>query len=131
MPSKYRKENPELKQKLDTVFAKQKFPELKDGEYGMIDAKPASGSSALYLCDIADGNRHAAILTFQSPWDLAVGALYARDRGCPVVLLDNKGMPTNDDVERVIALAKKDTLINIAVYANTAVKKLVEDKFYA
>ncbi|MBI4139459.1 hypothetical protein HY483_00685 [Candidatus Woesearchaeota archaeon] len=123
--SKYLPQHPGLKEKLDRLFRKERVP-IIDREYGMINAKPASGSSALYLCDTASGNRHGAILYFQKAWDLAVGALFARDAGC-VVTCSTKGIELEgEDIEKVIAGCSRNTLVNCAVYANQDVKNTVE-----
>ena len=43
-PTKYNA--PDFKAKVDAVFVKEAFPELGNREYGIINARPASGSSA-------------------------------------------------------------------------------------
>ena len=93
----------------------------------MINAIPAAGSSALFCCDIGAGNRHFALLYFQKAWDLAVGALFARDAKCIVEVVDTdmKKIGTCEDLEKVIAGCNKDTSVNVHVFANPDVKEIV------
>ena len=119
LPSKYRNDNPELAGKLGKVFQEVEFPAL-ERSYSMIDAKPASGSSALFCCDIADGNRHFALLYKQKAWDMAGGALIARDAGCIV-------KPA--DLEQQIATCTKNTLLDVEVYANPYVQYIAMSRF--
>ena len=119
LPSKYRNDNPELAGKLGKVFQEVEFPAL-ERSYSMIDAKPASGSSALFCCDIADGNRHFALLYKQKAWDMAGGALIARDAGCIV-------KPA--DLEQQIARCTKNTLLDVEVYANPYVQYIAMSRF--
>ncbi len=131
--SKYYNLIPGIKEKLEKVFEKQEVPELKR-EYAMINARPASGSSALFGCDIGDGNRHFALLYFQKAWDLAVGALYARDAGC---IVESQYSNTKNlskwgdgiDLEKQIASCDKKTLINARIFANPDVQRFVMEKF--
>ncbi len=127
--SKYFKNHPRIKDKLDNVFLKREVPSLKR-EYSMINARPASGSSALFCCDIAEGKKHFALLFFQKAWDLAVGALYARDAGCPINIFNSEGNISNEsDLEHLIVNCDKDTLLNIGIYANDKVKEDVIERF--
>jgi len=127
--SKYYPENPGIKRALEGVFQKVKIESL-GRIYSPINARPASGSSALFCCDIADGNNHFGLIFFQKAWDLAVGALYAQQAGCPTVLFDNQGSIIKDNLEKVIAYCKKDTLANIGVFANEKVKEDILSQFY-
>jgi len=115
LPSKYREKNLKLYEKLAHLFDKIEFPKL-ERNYGMINAIPASGSSALFCCDIASGNRHFALLYFQKAWDLAAGSLFARDSGCIV---------EPEDLEQTIATSAKESLIDVKVFANPYVRDIV------
>ncbi len=130
--SKHYNNIPGVKEKLAGVFTKEIYPELDNRSYGMIDARPASGSSALFLSDIANGRYHFALLFFQAAWDMAVGAMIARDAGCVVTCgltpsTYNDG--TGDQLEELIACGDKKTLVNVCVYANKDVQDSVEAKF--
>lgn len=118
---------PGIQQALEGVFEKTENPGLKR-RYGMINARPASGSSALFCSDIADGNRHFALLYFQKAWDLAVGALYARDAGCIVTSGDSIETLTEGNLEKQIAGCDKKTLINVGIFANKAIQEAVMSK---
>ncbi len=119
LPSKYKEKNQELSQQLSHLFDKVNFSEL-ERSYGMINAIPASGSSALFCCDIASGNRHFYLGYFQKAWDMAGGALFARDSGCIVT-------PAN--LEEQIAICNKETLLNVHVFANADIKEIVMKQF--
>ena len=127
--SKYYTQYPDVKPRLEAVFGEQEVPELKR-KYAAKNARPMSGSSALYCCDIVDGNRHFAMLFFQKAWDLAVGAMYAKQAGCPVVIFDNDGNAVEKDLEQEIIKCDKDSVINVGVFANNHVKEYVLNKFY-
>ncbi len=122
--SRFYPDAPGLKEKLELVFGKVEFPELKRS-YGMINAKPASGSTSLFCCDIADGKRHFIALYFQKAWDLAVGALFARDAGCIVECGSSSQPISGGNLERTIATCTQDTLTNVGVYANQDVRDIV------
>jgi len=126
--SKYHNRVPGIKEALAGVFDDVEFPEL-GRNYHLIDSRPASGSSALFLGDIADGNRHFALLYFQKAWDLAVGALFARDAGCAVQCGDAIDKITCGDLETQIARCSKEDLINVAIFANPNVKDIVMERF--
>jgi fructose-1,6-bisphosphatase/inositol monophosphatase family enzyme len=118
---------PGIKERLEHFFDPVEYPFLRRS-YGMINARPASGSSALFCSDIADGNRHFAIIYFQKAWDLAVGALYARDAGCIVESGDTIQSLTGGNLENQIAKATKDTLVNVGVFANSQVRDIVLER---
>ena len=119
--------NPALQERLKKVFEKQEVS--FDRSYPTINAKPASGSSALFCSDIADGKRHFALLFFQKAWDLAVGAVYAQKAGCPVVMFDNSGNATSENLETTIAQCDMKTLTSVGVFANESVKDYILEKF--
>jgi fructose-1,6-bisphosphatase/inositol monophosphatase family enzyme len=127
--SKYYPQNPGVEDKLKNVFKKELHP-VNGREYGRINARPASGSSALFCCNIADGKNHFAMLFYQAAWDLAVGAVFAQRAGCPVVLFDNAGNLINQDLETSIANCDKNTLINVGVFGSEFIKKDILNKFY-
>ncbi|MCX6750719.1 MAG: hypothetical protein NTZ83_04635 [Candidatus Pacearchaeota archaeon] len=126
--SKYYDKVPGIKDKLKKIFDKTLIPTL-EREYGMIDSRPASGSSALFCCDIADGKRHFALLYFQKAWDLAVGVLYARDAGCIVTCGNSLENIEGGNLEKTIARCTKDTLVNVGVFANPYVQREVMQRF--
>lgn len=130
IPSKYRERYFEIDRKLTKLFEGVNFPELKRS-YNLINAKPASGSSALFCCDIADGKRHFALLYLQKAWDLAGGAIYAGNTpGCIVEILDNGGDLVNKrSLDEQIASCTKESLISVGVFANLYVRNLVMDRF--
>jgi hypothetical protein len=70
-------------------------------------------------------------LFFQKAWDLAVGAVYARQAGCPVVLFDQSGNIIDADLEHEIAGCTKSTMMHVGVFANEHVKGYVLGKFNA
>jgi len=121
--------NPGMEEKLEKVFEKQQVS-LADKKYSMINARPASGSSALFCCDIADGERHFALLFYQKAWDLAVGAVYAKRAGCPIVMFDNSGKIIKQTLESSIAQCDKKTILNVGVFANKDIQEHVLKKFY-
>lgn len=125
--SRHYKDHPGIKEKVESLFEKETDPLLKR-DFGLINARPYTGSSALFACDIAAGNRHFAVLFFQKAWDLAVGVPYAMDAGCPTHILDNDGRPTGQDPKQVIAGCDKDTLINVTVSANQYIDAYVMKK---
>lgn len=129
-PKRYCPEGSNLKARLEGIFDKQHVAAVKR-DYAPINARPASGSSALFCCDIADGNRHFAVILFQKAWDLAVGAMYAKQAGCPVVVLDDQLDPINTNLEHAIANCTKESLINVAVFANSHVAEFVMNKLGA
>ena len=112
---------------LEKVFTYEEAPELRRS-YSAKNARPASGSSALFCCDIADGNRHFAVIFFQKAWDLAVGTLYAKQAGCPVVVFDNHMNPVDVNLEHAIANCTKEPLINVGVFANKHVQSYIMKK---
>ena len=124
---------PGIKDRLKRIYAKELFPAFKR-EYGCIEARPGSGSSALYISDIADGRKHAALLFFQAAWDMAAAAPYARDAGC-IVKCDTKDNPDiaswNEDIEAVVSRCGKKDLLNVAVFANEHVEREVLRKYNA
>jgi fructose-1,6-bisphosphatase/inositol monophosphatase family enzyme len=122
------KYNPGIEDRLKKVFEKQEAPFLNKS-YSMLNARPASGSSALFCCDIADGNRHFALLFYQKGWDVAVGAVYAQRVGCPIVLFDNKGNVIDGNLETSIAQCDKKTLLNVGVFGNKYIRDDVLKKF--
>jgi len=124
----YYKENPGIEIRLKKVFDKMEVP-LVDQPYSMINARPASGSSALFCCDIADGKRHFALLFYQKAWDLAVGAVYAHRAGCPIVLFNNKGEVIEGNLEQSIAQCDKKTLLNVGIFGNEHIKEEVMGRF--
>jgi len=141
--SKYYPELPGVKEAVEAVFAKERHHVLQR-DYGIINARPASGSSAMFCCDIADGNRHFAVLYAQKTWDLT-GMLIAEKAGCLVQcgpsyrgMQDNKlemvfANGTVQDIsggnlEAQIATCDKKTLINAAVFANPHVRDIVIKK---
>ena len=111
----------------EKVFEKETIP-LLNRPYSMINAKPASGSSALFCSEIADGKRHFALLFYQKAWDLAVGAVYAQKAGCPIVLFDPKGNIIDKNLESNIAQCDKNTLLHIGVFGNEQIKYDVSRK---
>lgn len=55
----------------------------------------------------------------------------ARKAGCPVVVFDNNGrVNENADLDNIIAQCNKNTLINVGVFANEAVKDKILEKMY-
>ncbi len=127
-PSKHYDKIPGIKEKLKAVFEKEKYAAFEGREWGVIDARPCAGSSALFMADIADGKRHAAVTFFQAAWDMAVGALLARDAGCIVHCGTDVNTWTGGDLEAQIARCDKKTLINVSVFANPNVQEYVERK---
>jgi fructose-1,6-bisphosphatase/inositol monophosphatase family enzyme len=125
--SKYYEAVPGLKKRLKGVFRKTRDPVL-DREYSLINARPGSGSSALFCCEIADGRRHFAVLYFQKAWDLAGSVPYAREAGC-IVECGQNGKLTGCDAEEQIATAGRNTLINVGVFANGTIRDIVLSKF--
>lgn len=126
--SKHYDKIPGIKEKLANVFEKEKYAAFEDRKWGVIDARPCAGSSALFMADIADGKRHAAVTFFQAAWDMAVGALLARDAGCIVHCGTDVNTWTGGDLEAQIARCDKKTLINVSVFANKHVQEYVERK---
>jgi len=126
--SKHYDKIPGIKEKLKSVFEKEKYAAFEGREWGVIDARPAAGSSALFMADIADGKRHAAVTFFQAAWDMAVGALIARDAGCIVHCGTDVNTWTGGDLESQIARCDKKTLINVSVFANPDVQEYFERK---
>jgi fructose-1,6-bisphosphatase/inositol monophosphatase family enzyme len=126
--SKHADKIPGIQAKLAGILEPHTFEGFGSRLYGVRDAKPASGSSALFMCDIANGERHGVVLYFQKAWDFAVGAMYAANAGCPVTVGTDIQNITGGDLERTIASCDKNTLVNIAVYANPAVQNILEQK---
>jgi hypothetical protein len=124
--SKHYDKIPGVKERLERIFTKEPQPQFENRTYGVIDARPCSGSSALFMADIAGGTRHAAVTFFQAAWDMAVGALVARDAGCPVYCGTDLHTHTGGDLEAQIARCDRKTLINVSVFANTHVQRHVE-----
>jgi fructose-1,6-bisphosphatase/inositol monophosphatase family enzyme len=87
---------PALQRQIDNIFAPQKI-EGFDRSYAPQLVRPCSGSSALFLSQIANGERHGAVLGFQKAWDMSAGLLIARDVGCPVYVSKNLDVLLGDD----------------------------------
>jgi len=128
-PSQYADKIPGISDRLAKIFALHTFPDLGYRLYGIRDAKPASGSSALFMCDIANGERHGVVLYFQKTWDFAVGAMYVSDAGCPVTVGADITSIAGGDLEKIIVTCNRNTLTNIAVYANQNIRTIIESRF--